>query len=91
MSQNSPAYQDGIEAADDQLDDNGMGFIEQPGHTNADGKFIPFWQSNPQEFKDFWAGYHSVMKEESEEVAEINLATVTAFFEKFPHLSKRVD
>lgn len=90
MSQvESPAYLEGVEAADTQLDNMGAGYAFMPGHNTADGKFVPFWQSNPQEFKDFWAGYHSVMKEEAEEVAEINTATVVEFFTKFPHLSKK--
>jgi len=86
----SPAKLDGVEAAEDQLDNSGKGFVVMPSIENdPDGNPIPFWKTNPSEFDDFWMGYHSVLKEDKDEVAAINLATVAEFFKEFPHLSLR--
>jgi len=85
----SAAFVDGQDAAEDHLDSRGAGFMERMSVANdPSGKPIPFWKSNPQEFKDFWEGYHDVLRGSEDEVKEISLETVTKFFKEFPHLSE---
>jgi len=49
----SPAYLEGVEAALDQVGNNGMGFVETD--KNLD----------PKECQQFWAGYHEIVASES--------------------------